>query len=144
MEAKPWRRITTACSGRTRVSRPVLEERTGRATRRAADAGPDRLMDSKKASIAYPVLERKVVDILVAHDPSGLYALGAPRDEHDRDVHAIISRLQHASGPADVEGILADVLRPWLEDAGKSTTEFCAVMAPGIWEAWQNFRKAAG
>jgi len=31
-------RITRACSGRTRVSRPVLEWRTGRATRRAADA----------------------------------------------------------------------------------------------------------
>jgi hypothetical protein len=29
---------TSACSGRTRVSRPVLEERTGRATPRAADA----------------------------------------------------------------------------------------------------------
>jgi len=31
-------RITTASSGRTRVSRPVLKDRTGRATRRAADA----------------------------------------------------------------------------------------------------------
>ena len=101
-------------------------------------------MDSKKASIAYPVLERKVVDILVAHDPTGLYGLGAPRDEHDRDVHAIISRLQDALGQADVEGILADVLRPWLDGAGESTRELCAAMAPGIWEAWQNFRKAAG
>ena len=34
----PTRHITRACSGRTRASRPVLEERTGRATRRAADA----------------------------------------------------------------------------------------------------------
>jgi len=31
-------RRTSAFSGRTRVSPPVLEERTGRATRRAADA----------------------------------------------------------------------------------------------------------
>ena len=31
-------RRTSACSGRTRVSRPVLEPSTGRATRRAADA----------------------------------------------------------------------------------------------------------
>jgi hypothetical protein len=30
--------ITRACSGRTRVSRPVLKSGTGRATRRAADA----------------------------------------------------------------------------------------------------------
>ena len=30
-------RITAHCSGRTRVSRPVLETRTGRATRRAAE-----------------------------------------------------------------------------------------------------------
>ena len=30
-------RITTRCSGRTRVSRPVQEGRTGRATRRAAE-----------------------------------------------------------------------------------------------------------
>jgi hypothetical protein len=30
--------LTARWSGRTRVSRPVLEERTGRATRRAADA----------------------------------------------------------------------------------------------------------
>jgi hypothetical protein len=30
--------LTSASSGRTRASRPVLEERTGRAARRAADA----------------------------------------------------------------------------------------------------------
>jgi len=52
--------------------------------------------------------------------------------------------LQDALGQADVEGILADVLRPWLDGAGESTRELCAAMAPGIWEAWQNFRKAAG
>jgi hypothetical protein len=101
-------------------------------------------MDSKKASIAYRALERQVVDIVIAHDPSGLYALGAPRDEHDGDVHAIISRLQRASGPTDVESILAEVLRPWLDGASKSTTELCAAMAPGIWEAWHEFRRAAG
>jgi hypothetical protein len=38
-------RLTSACSGRTRVSRPVLKSSTGRATRRAADA--QRWVDSE-------------------------------------------------------------------------------------------------
>src|SRR5437773_10857366 len=101
-------------------------------------------MDPKKASVAYSRLEERVVDILVAHDPSGLFALGAPRDEHDREVHAIISKLQHATGPEDVEGILSAVLRPWVEGAGKSVAALCAATAPDIWEAWQKFREVAG
>jgi hypothetical protein len=101
-------------------------------------------MDPKKAATAYPARERRVVEILIAHDPSGLFALGAPRDEHDAEARAIISKLQRATGTADVEGILDDVLGGWIRSAGKPTTDLCAAMAPDIWEAWRNFRNAAG
>ena len=100
-------------------------------------------MDPKKAASAYSVLERRIVEILVAHDPSGLFALGAPHDEHDRDVHIIISKLRRAAGTSDVEIILEEVLGGWMNSAGKPTSQLCAAMAPDIWEAWQYFRNAS-
>jgi hypothetical protein len=104
----------------------------------------DRSMDPKKAATAYPALKRRIVEILIANDPSGLFGLGAPYDEHDRDVHIIISKLQGATGTSDVEIILEEVLGGWMDSAGEPVTGLCAAMAPDIWEAWQDFKNAAG
>ena len=47
------------------------------------------MMDADKAAKAYPTLEKRIARLLVEHDPSGLFAMGAPHDEHDEDVRAI-------------------------------------------------------
>ena len=49
-------RLTRAFSGRTRVSRPVLEERTGRATRRAADARRWAHPESKRVGLSWRIM----------------------------------------------------------------------------------------
>lgn len=101
-------------------------------------------MDSRKTVAAYSTLEKRVGSVLIEHDPSGLYALGAPHDEHDGDVHAIISALQHATSVADVRPILESTLGSWIRDAGKDVDVLCATMAPPIWEAWRDFKSEVG
>jgi hypothetical protein len=85
-------------------------------------------MDAKKAAAAYPTLEKLIARVLIERDPSGLYAMGAPHDEHDGDVHSI----------------LVDRLCGWIVDAGKDVEDLCSGMAPAIWEAWREFKRAAG
>jgi hypothetical protein len=101
-------------------------------------------MDPKKATAAYPALEKRVRNVLVEQDPSGLYAIGAPDDEHDEEVRRIISLLQRATSVADVREVLKDRLAPWILDAGKSVEDLCTKMAPPIWEAWCEFKLKAG
>lgn len=101
-------------------------------------------MDAERAAAAYPALEKRVIGILVAHDPSGLFALGAPRDEHDRDVHTIISALQGATSVTDVRAILERELAHWITGASKDVDELCREMAEPIWDAWCEFRSKAG
>ncbi len=101
-------------------------------------------MDARKAAAAYPALEARIRALLVEHDPSGLFEAGAPRDEHDREVHAIVSRLRRAADEDDVAAILADVLGGWIDGAAKNRAELCSRMAPHVWEAWRAFTSAAG
>ena len=101
-------------------------------------------MDSRKAVAAYPTLEKRVASVLIEHDPSGLYAMGAPHDEHDGDVRAIISALQRATSLADVRPILESTLGRWIRGAGKDVDVLCASMALPIWEAWCDFKSEAG
>ena len=101
-------------------------------------------MDAKKAAAAYPTLEKLIARVLIEHDPSGLYAMGAPHDEHGGDVRAIIASLQRATSLADVHSILVDRLCGWIVNAGKDVDDLCSSMAPAIWEAWREFKRAAG
>jgi hypothetical protein len=101
-------------------------------------------MDPDKATAAFPVLEERIRQTLVAHDPSGLFELGAPRDEHDGDVHTIISRLQRASDETEVPGILEDALGHWIGDRRRVQRKVCEAMAPEVWDAWSAFKVEAG
>lgn len=101
-------------------------------------------MDTQRATKAFPTLQKRIVDVLVEQDPSGLFGTGAPNDEHDADVHAIISQLQRAKSESDVRSVLNDRLRGWIIESGKNVDEVCAQMAPAIWEAWREFKDQAG
>ena len=45
---------------------------------------------------------------------------------------------------ADVQSILVDRLCGWIVDAEKDVDDLCSSMAPAIWEAWCEFKRAAG
>lgn len=100
-------------------------------------------MDPKKARAAYPQLFNAIRAVIYRHDPSGLFALGAPKDEHDDDVHRIISRLQHVDSPDAVPEILDDVMGYWFEE-NPDPKDFARAMAPPIWDAWCVFIEEAG
>ena len=94
-------------------------------------------MDKNKAAAAFPELIATLRDVLRQHDPSGLFALGCPEDEHDDDIHRILSLLQGAQGRGDVVNVLDSVLSGWVpEEERKATFE---AMAPAVWAAWSAF-----
>ena len=95
------------------------------------------MMDKKKAAAALPLLVASLREVLQEHDPSGLFACHCPADEHDADIHRIISLLQRAAGPDDVAGIVESVMDGW-RPKGECDAMWGA-MAPAIWIAWSAF-----
>ena len=83
-------------------------------------------------------------EVLQRHDPSNLFELGAPLDEHDSSVHRIIGGIQHAHDPAGVTEVLERELWDWINAAGNDPTRICAAMAPDVWRAWRAFKGGAG
>lgn len=97
-------------------------------------------MDTNKASKFYPKLLRDIQEVFRKHDPSGLFSLGVPNDEHDDDINRIVSELQHVSDPEEVPVLLKKHLGEWINSAGKDPSEVCQRMASPIWDAWCEFR----
>lgn len=52
-------------------------------------------LNPDNAKSAYPELEESIRRVFQQHDPSGFFAMGAPKDERDDSIHAIIARLQY-------------------------------------------------
>ncbi len=100
-------------------------------------------MKPTEARAAFPRLLDEITEVLLRHDPSGLFSAGAPRDEHDDDIHRIVSLLQDTHGPDDVPGILESVMGDWIASSGDNPKEMCRAMAPAIWAAWKKFRDKA-
>ena len=101
-------------------------------------------MDKEKAAAAFPKLFEDIREVIYQHDPSGLFAMGAPKDEHDDSIHRIISLLQHIHGPEGVQEVLEDAMRDWIADKGDNPKEVCTAMAPAVWTAWSEFRGKVG
>ena len=100
-------------------------------------------MDPKKANAAFPELFAKIQDVLYRYDPSGLFSIGAPKDEHDDSVYKIISLLRYIRSLEEAPGILHKTMGGWLAENPQASEEMWALMAPEIWEAWQTFLKKA-
>ena len=60
----------------------------------------------RTSRMRYLKLHRGLAELRYRHDPVGLAAAGAPRDEYYPEVGTIIPRLKDALGPADVRHIV--------------------------------------
>jgi hypothetical protein len=101
-------------------------------------------VDPEKARRAYPDLENSIRQIFLAQDPDRLFELGAPPDEHDGDIHRVISKLQYASEVSDLVHILEHCRIEAPEMGRQGSSDDWRGMAPAIWEAWLAFKQAAG
>lgn len=97
-------------------------------------------MDPAKAARAFPRLIAAMRTILHRHDPSGLFGMGAPEDEHDGSICRIISGLQLVRECNEVASILEAELGDWIADNGNDPEKVCQAMAPEVWEAWSTFQ----
>jgi SAM-dependent methyltransferase len=84
-----------------------------------------------------PRLFAELTELLAEHDPVGLTAIGAPRNEYEAEVGTIIPRLQTASDIHDVHRILVEEFDSWFgSDTPKmSSVEFERV-ATDVWAVW--------
>jgi hypothetical protein len=89
----------------------------------------------------YKRLFADVRAILNRHDPMALLAMGAPDDEYEPEVAAILPRLSRARGPADVEAIIADEFLRWFDE--RLPRETVSVVAADVWGAYVRFRDSA-
>ena len=101
-------------------------------------------MDPKKASKAFPTLFSNIREVVYRYDPSGLFAIGAPKDEHDDSVFKIISLLRDKHSQEEVPDVLDKAMGGWLADNPEASEEMWEEMAPEIWEAWKVFLEEAG
>ena len=101
-------------------------------------------MDPQKAKAAFPELFHAIREVVYRHDPSGLFAISAPKDEHDDDVYRIISLLRHSRSMEEVPEVLDTVMGRWLSENPYASEEMWGSMAPEIWEAWKTFLEKAG
>ena len=100
-------------------------------------------MNKEEARAAFPGLFEAIREVLQRHDPSGLFAMGAPKDEHDDSINRIVARLQSVQSAEAVPEILEREVGGWIRGNGKDAVEVCAAMAPEIWVAWCEFREKA-
>ena len=100
-------------------------------------------MDSKKAGTAFPELFAKIQDVVYRYDPSGLFSIGAPKDEHDDSVYKIISLLRCICSLEEVPGILHKTMGGWLAENPHASEDMWISMAPEVWEAWKIFLEQA-
>ena len=100
-------------------------------------------MDPEKAKAAFPVLFDAIKEVIYRYDPSGLFSIGAPKDEHDDSVYRIISLLRDTRSLDEVPDILDKAMGGWLAENPHATEEMWVSMAPEIWEAWKIFLQKA-
>jgi hypothetical protein len=81
------------------------------------------------------LLHAKLTEILNRHDPIGLIALGAPKDEYEPEVETIVPRLSAAENAADVTRIVWDEFGRWFGAA--STTGPESAYQPLVQEVWE-------
>jgi len=73
------------------------------------------VVSKKTLRLRYLSLYRGLTDLLYRHDPVGLAAAGAPKDEYGPEVGTIIPRLRNANSPDDVRRIVHQEFLRWFE-----------------------------
>jgi hypothetical protein len=77
---------------------------------------------------------------LVAADPIGLIADGAPPDEYDPEVGTVLPRLSEARSAQDVEQVLLEEFIRWFSVDAAGPSEKYRAVSVVIWQAWQEYR----
>ena len=65
--------------------------------------------------LRYQNLHRDLTALLYRHDPLGLAASGAPKDEYEPEVSTIIPRLKGANSAGDVRRIVHEEFLHWFD-----------------------------
>lgn len=93
------------------------------------------VLPKRKSRLRYQSLHRGLSELLYRHDPVGLAAAGAPKDEYESEVSTIIPKLKNATGPNDVRRIVHQEFLRWFEDEQTAGPEFAYnAIACEIWE----------
>jgi len=93
-----------------------------------------RVVVSKKTlRLRYLSLYHGLTDLLYRHDPVGLAAAGAPKDEYEPEVGTIIPRLRNANSPDDVRLILHQEFLRWFEAETSGPESAYDRIAQEIW-----------
>ena len=90
----------------------------------------------------YRFLHDSLTRLLYRHDPIGLAALGAPKDEDEPEVGTIIPRLHDAKSSDDVRRIVHEEFLHWFE--AEETTGPEGAYDAIAQEIWDKFLKRTG
>jgi hypothetical protein len=83
----------------------------------------------------YRFLHDSLTRLLYRHDPIGLAALGAPKDEYEPEVGTIIPRLLHdAKSSDDVRRIVHEEFLHWFEAETTGPEGAYDAIAQEIWD----------
>jgi hypothetical protein len=87
--------------------------------------------------LQYQSLHRGLTALLYRHDPIGLAAAGAPKDEYEPEVSTIIPRLKDADSAEDVRRIVHQEFLHWFDGEGTAGPESAySGIAKEIWETF--------
>ncbi len=83
-----------------------------------------------------PVLTRDELSaILFRHDPIGLAAIGAPKDEYDCEATRILPRLPEVSSPEELRSLIHQEFLRFFDDEGTAGPESAYdAIAQDVWE----------
>jgi hypothetical protein len=82
----------------------------------------------------YQNLHRGLTALLYRHDPLGLAASGAPKDEYEPEVSTIIPRLKDANSAEDVRRIVHEEFLHWFDSEETAGPESAySGIAQDIW-----------
>ena len=88
---------------------------------------------------AYGALYTEVSRLMREADPIRLIAIGAPADEYDVEVRAILPRLREAKSSDDVQRIVHEEFVHWFSAEIAGPAAGYADVSKKIWEVWSKF-----
>jgi hypothetical protein len=97
--------------------------------------------EQRQASLkqAYGRLYTEVSRLVRAADPIRLIAIGAPDDEYDVEIGAILPRLREATSAGDVHRIVHEEFVRCFDPDIAGPPEIYAAVSEEIWQTWERF-----
>jgi len=92
----------------------------------------------ERAKRRYGALFGEVAAVLYRHDPAGLAAAGAPKDEYEPEASTILPRLEHTSSGREALWVVRDEFSRWFSPDVAGTAERYEEAASEIWRLWSD------